>query len=67
MISFICRIKKEIKTKQSKTIQACRHNEQIGDRQRRGQWLKWVKGAERKQLPVINKSWRCNIQHSDYS
>ena len=39
---------KKSKQNKAKKIQACRHNEQIGDCQRRG-WesLKWVKGVER--------------------
>lgn len=28
---------------------------------------KWVKGVKTYKLPVINKSWGCNVQHGDSS
>ena len=27
------------------------------------QWVEMTKGGQRYKLPVISKTWRCNIQH----
>lgn len=32
-----------------------------------GEWTKWVKRVKRYKLPLVNKSWGCDIQHDDYS
>lgn len=29
--------------------------------------IKWVNVVRRHKLPVINKSWECNIHHGNYS
>lgn len=30
-------------------------------------WMEWMKVVRRHKLPVINKFWGCNVQHSNYS
>ena len=71
MLSLTCGILKNKNKQTKKNNQAHRYKEQIGGFQRleggERMWAKWVKWVKRYKLPVINKSWGCNVQHSDYN
>ena len=52
------------KTKQQKNKLIDTENRLMVARGNRfGGWAKWVRGVKRYKLPVINKSWGCDVHH----
>ena len=60
IISFIYGIKK--KKKKEKQLKQIVTEKKLHC-QSWSQWVEMTKGGQRYKLPVISKTWRCNIQH----